>query len=298
MTDSMKEELRKAPFVAVMLDETTDISNVAQMSYVLRYVTDDGIKERFFKYEDVTEDKRAEAIATRLLEFLRESGCIAKVVAQCYDGAAIMASGLNGVQAKVKETIPQNKGFDMQFCLARVDQLQRQIEQEKGNFDSVYDETPALVSPPRGRGAQGDVHAWYRELHCSVIDSLLTQISNRFSDHKKLEFLALLDPQQFGHYCNYFPTAALNSLMESYGGYFDQPRLHTELAVMYGMSDILGKSPADIHQFLLKKGLSESMKQVSTLSCIILTIPVSTASVERSFSALKRIKSYSRAVVD
>ncbi|KAJ4939300.1 hypothetical protein JOQ06_028750 [Pogonophryne albipinna] len=223
MTDSMKEELRKAPFVAVMLDETTDISNVAQMSYVLRY----------------------------------------------------------------------NKGFDMQFCLARVDQLQRQIEQEKGNFDSVYDETPALVSPPRGRGAQGDVHAWYRELHCSVIDSLLTQISNRFSDHKKLEFLALLDPQQFGHYCNYFPTAALNSLMESYGGYFDQPRLHTELAVMYGMSDILGKSPADIHQFLLKKGLSESMKQVSTLSCIILTIPVSTASVERSFSALKRIKSYS-----
>ncbi|KAF3835861.1 hypothetical protein F7725_028419 [Dissostichus mawsoni] len=37
MTDSMKEELRKAPFVAVMLDETTDISNVAQMSYVLRY---------------------------------------------------------------------------------------------------------------------------------------------------------------------------------------------------------------------------------------------------------------------
>ncbi|KAJ4932044.1 hypothetical protein JOQ06_010477 [Pogonophryne albipinna] len=374
MTDSMKEELRKAHFVAVMLDETTDISNVAQMSYVLRYVTDDGIKERFFKYEDVTEDKRAEAIATRLLEFLRESGCIDKVVAQCYDGAAVMASGLNGVQAKVKETIPQalfihcyahilnlvlskgaskireckvfehivdhhtefddetvhcsdgyitlltsfdfsfwlktfhaifsysdvvfqilqNKGFDMQFCLARVDQLQRQIEQEKGNFDSVYDETQALVGPPRGRGAQGDVRALYSELHCSVIDSLLTQISNRFSDHKKLEFLALLDPQQFGHYCNYFPTAALNSFMESYVGYFDQPRLHTELAVMYGMSDILGKSPADIHQFLLKKGLSESMKQVYTLSCIILTIPVSTASVERSFSALKRIKSYSR----
>ncbi|KAF3842760.1 hypothetical protein F7725_001609, partial [Dissostichus mawsoni] len=106
MTDSMKEELRKAPFVAVMLDETTDISNVAQMSYVLRYVTEDGIKARFFKYEDVTEDKRAEAIATRLLEFLRESGCIDKVVAQCYDGAAVMVSGLNGVQAKVKETIP------------------------------------------------------------------------------------------------------------------------------------------------------------------------------------------------
>ncbi|KAK1883805.1 Zinc finger MYM-type protein 1 [Dissostichus eleginoides] len=164
--------------------------------------------------KDVTEDKRAEAIATRLLEFMRESGCIDKVVVQCYDGAAVMASGLNGVQAKVKETIPQalfihcyahildlvlakgaskireckvfehivdhhtefddetvhcadgyitlltsfdfsfwlktfhaifsysdvvfliiqNKGFDMQFCLARVDQLKRQIEQEKGTL--------------------------------------------------------------------------------------------------------------------------------------------------------------------
>lgn len=107
ISDSMKEEVRKVTFVAVMLDETTDISNVAQMSYVLRYVTEDGVKERFSKYEDVTEDKRAEAIATRLLEFLRVCGCVDKVVAQCYDGAAVMASGLNGVQAKVKETIPQ-----------------------------------------------------------------------------------------------------------------------------------------------------------------------------------------------
>ena len=36
------------------------------------------------------------------------------------------------------------------------------------------------------------------------------------------------------------------------------------------------------------------MVQVFTLTCLILTIPVSTASVERSFSALKRIKTYSR----
>ncbi|KAK1903270.1 Zinc finger MYM-type protein 1 [Dissostichus eleginoides] len=231
MTDSMKEELRKASFVAVMLDETTDISNVAQMSYVLRYVTEDGIKERFFKYEDVFEH-----IVDHHTEFDDET-------VHCSDGYITLLTSFDFSfwlktfhaifsYSDVVFQILQNKGFDMQFCLARVDQLQREIEQEKGNFDSVYDETQALVGPLRGRGAQGDVRARYRELHCSIIGSLLTQIANRFSDHKKLELLALLDPQKFGHYCNYFPTAALNSLMESYGGYFDQPRLHTELAVM------------------------------------------------------------------
>lgn len=34
LTDSMKKEVRKAPFAAVMLGEVTDITNVSQMSYV------------------------------------------------------------------------------------------------------------------------------------------------------------------------------------------------------------------------------------------------------------------------
>ena len=40
-----------------MVDETTDVSNTAQMSYVLRYATDSGEKERFFQYGDVSGDK-------------------------------------------------------------------------------------------------------------------------------------------------------------------------------------------------------------------------------------------------
>ena len=36
------------------------------------------------------------------------------------------------------------------------------------------------------------------------------------------------------------------------------------------------------------------MAQLYTLACLAVTIPVSTASVERTFSVLKRIKTYSR----
>uniref|UniRef100_A0A3B1J2E9 DUF4371 domain-containing protein n=1 Tax=Astyanax mexicanus TaxID=7994 RepID=A0A3B1J2E9_ASTMX len=104
---SIKDEIKDAAFTAVMVDETTDISNTTQLSLVLRYVTEDGIKERFVKFEDVTKSKRAHDIAELVMKCLEDFECVGKVVAQCYDGAAVMASGLNGVQAKVKEKIPQ-----------------------------------------------------------------------------------------------------------------------------------------------------------------------------------------------
>lgn len=46
-----------------MVDEITDVSNAAQLSLVLHYVMDTGVKERFVRFEDVTSDKRANDIA-------------------------------------------------------------------------------------------------------------------------------------------------------------------------------------------------------------------------------------------
>ena len=63
---------------------------------------------------------------------------------------------------------------------------------------------------------------------------------------------------------------------------------------MYAMTDFEGKSPSDLLDFLNQKNLNGDMGQLYTLACVTVTIPVSTASVERSFSALKRIKTYSR----
>ena len=103
LNDAIKEEINKTPFVSLMMDETSDVSNAAQLSLVLRYVTDSGIKERFIKMVDVSGNKRAADLATLAFEFLEEYGCTDKLIAQCYDGAPVMASGLNGVQAKVKE---------------------------------------------------------------------------------------------------------------------------------------------------------------------------------------------------
>lgn len=56
---------------------------------------------------------------------------------------------------------------------------------------------------------------------------------------------------------------------------------------MYSMSDFEGKSPADLLHFLQQKRLIDSMHQLYLLTCLVLTIPVSTASVENIFCTKK-----------
>lgn len=108
LNDAIKTEISQARFVAIMVDETSDLSNSAQLSYVLRYITEDkGVKERFLKFEDVTDKKQANDLVALIIKILESYDCKTKLVAQYYDGAAVMASGLNGVHALVKETITQ-----------------------------------------------------------------------------------------------------------------------------------------------------------------------------------------------
>lgn len=73
MRVEIRREVKKAPFVSVMVDETTDVSNATQLALVLRYVTDTVVKERFVRFEDVTSGKRADDIAGLIIRFLEEN---------------------------------------------------------------------------------------------------------------------------------------------------------------------------------------------------------------------------------
>uniref|UniRef100_A0A3P9K3W7 Zinc finger MYM-type protein 1 n=1 Tax=Oryzias latipes TaxID=8090 RepID=A0A3P9K3W7_ORYLA len=109
--NDIKKEIGAAPFVAVEVDETTDVTNHAQISVILRYVATSEagceVNEAFLGFDDVSEDRRAPAIAKYVLGVLEKYDCTDKLVTQTYDGAAVMASELNGVQAKVKEKVPE-----------------------------------------------------------------------------------------------------------------------------------------------------------------------------------------------
>ncbi|XP_076057610.1 zinc finger MYM-type protein 1-like [Oratosquilla oratoria] len=107
ISDEIRSEVDKAPFMSVQADETTDCAMHAQLSIIIRYVYEDKICERFLGFYEISDDKSAtrlaDVIATALNSF---NDATDKLVRQTYDGAAVMAGTLNGVQSKLRD-----KGF-------------------------------------------------------------------------------------------------------------------------------------------------------------------------------------------
>ena len=96
---TITSEIRDAPYFAIMLDTTQDISKVDQLSIVIRYLTlmqnnHDGasvpvckVNERFLGFIEL-KDQTFEGIKTELLAFLLSQGIsLNKCRGQCYDGA-------------------------------------------------------------------------------------------------------------------------------------------------------------------------------------------------------------------
>lgn len=91
--EHIMEEVKSARFVAIVEDETTDVSTQTQLVLVLRYI--DGkhaVQERFFEFVPIlstTASSIADAILERLNSvFTADDKC--KLIAQAYDGASVM----------------------------------------------------------------------------------------------------------------------------------------------------------------------------------------------------------------
>ncbi len=84
------------------------------------------------------------------------------------------------------------------------------------------------------------------------------------------------------------------SLLSSYRRHFDSVKLQSELQAFYYAKDFKDMFPHQIIDLLDAAGLLSTMTQISKLCELIITVPATSASVERSFSALKRIKTYCR----
>ncbi|KAF2900298.1 hypothetical protein ILUMI_05884 [Ignelater luminosus] len=86
------------------MHETSDIIVKSQLSTVVRYVSAKGsVEERFLHFTDVSSDRTANGLLRHALKVLCDLDCTGKLVAQTYDGAAVMAGKHGGLQAKVRQ---------------------------------------------------------------------------------------------------------------------------------------------------------------------------------------------------
>ncbi|GBO17453.1 hypothetical protein AVEN_129047-1 [Araneus ventricosus] len=102
--------VRKYNFYTVLADETTDISQIEQFSFLcIRYFEDQSykIREDFLTFVPVYHFTGA-GLDNTALETLSSLGLdLKKMRGQGYDGAATMRGQFRGVQASIKEKLPQ-----------------------------------------------------------------------------------------------------------------------------------------------------------------------------------------------
>ncbi|KAA0709690.1 Pro-neuregulin-2, membrane-bound isoform [Triplophysa tibetana] len=106
----------------------------------------------------------------------------------------------------------------------------------------------------------------------------------------------LVNPGKFDDMRQAFSEEAFQSVLKSYGHHFDSGRLRSELQVLYSDQDLQSNRGklCDYLVFLKDMVLDSAMPQLYKLFSLVATIGATSAGVERSFSCLKRLKSYTR----
>ena len=106
MQEKIAESIKEANFFSILADETSDVSTTEQLTFVVRYIKDDVIREDFLAFIQLTE-LNGLALADVILHLIAEFGLrVSKLRGQGYDGAACMSGRMQGVQAHIKKVAP------------------------------------------------------------------------------------------------------------------------------------------------------------------------------------------------
>ena len=132
------------------------------------------------------------------------------------------------------------------------------------------------------------------QLYLQVIDNTVAMLNDRFADCQHFAFLDLVNPNFFAKWKAELPADKLQLLKSKYGPLFNIQLLQSQLLFIHRDNDFYKKSSVEVLNYLYEFGLQESLSEVVKLLKLNAAIAVSSASVERSFSRLRRVKTYLR----
>lgn len=100
--------MQQSPFLAIMVDETTDVSNKEQLTVVMRWIDENfDVFEEFlgmYSLQSTSTQSIVSAITDTLVCFQIP---MTKIWGQCYDGCSTMAGARGGVAAKIQQIEPR-----------------------------------------------------------------------------------------------------------------------------------------------------------------------------------------------
>ena len=168
-----------------------------------------------------------------------------------------------------------------------------------GKLEEIYEATLSDVGPLRQRqrstAPTSDAKSNFCVLFCEIIDNIMQHMQVHFTGYRKIHFLDLLQSSKFVDYRKNFRNESFKCLLSTYGFAIDDVLLKNQLAFLYTSNEFQEKTPSDMLKFFSDNPASKSaLRQVSLLSSLVSVIPVSTSSVERSFSSLKCVKLFTR----
>ncbi len=157
--------LQELPFIALMLDETTDIGNDEQTTIVLRRVTDSfDVHEEFVGLYKVPSIDAATLTSVAKDALCRLNIPISKLRGQCYDGASSMRGARSGVATRIMEDEPRAvyiHCYGHSISLAVNDAIKLSLPIRKA-LEVTYEVTKLIKYSPKREG--GGV---FRELKSS-----------------------------------------------------------------------------------------------------------------------------------
>ena len=158
-------------------------------------------------------------------------------------------------------------------------------------FNSYYQGTVDVVGQPTSRS---DKRHNYKQLYYEVIDNICTTLDERFDGIKEFAFLDLVNPIFFPQWQKEFPTEKVQLMNSKYDGLFNVSSLKHELQFIYSDDDFCKDTPMELLQYLYSNNLHLCLPEVTKLLKLNGTMVISSASIERSFSCLNRVKTYWR----
>lgn len=203
-------------------------------------------------------------------------------------------------QGDILFNILQKQSLDINFCLKSIENTKKLIQNLRNDeeFSKYFENSKINTELKLKRNeTETQVSLNYKMLYFEIIDSIVMEIDSRFQDCQKIQFISLGDHKKFNEFSKKFPIDLVENLKGTYGIYFDMNRLKNELQYIYSDPRFNDMCLENILKFMTENDMKDVFQEVFKLFSLILTIPSTSCSAERSFSALKRIKTFLRNTV-